>query len=69
MNAPVTKLEFEDGRAVRVVAGGETIECRGVISSLPLSVTTKIAEPGAAGRRARRRRAACATATSSPSRW
>jgi protoporphyrinogen oxidase len=45
MNAPVTKLEFEDGRVVRVLAGGETIEARGVISSLPLSVTTKVAAP------------------------
>jgi protoporphyrinogen oxidase len=47
MNAPVTKLEFEDGRVARVVAGGETIEARAVISSLPLSVTTKIADPEA----------------------
>jgi protoporphyrinogen oxidase len=45
MNAPVTKLEFEDGKVVRVVAGGETIEARAVVSSLPLSVTTKIADP------------------------
>ena len=30
---------------VQVVAGGETIECRGVISSLPLSLTTRIADP------------------------
>jgi protoporphyrinogen oxidase len=45
MNAPVTKVEFVDGRAARVVAGGETIEARGVISSLPLSTTTKIASP------------------------
>ena len=45
MNAPVTKVEFDGNRAVRVLAGGETIECRGVISSLPISVTTKIADP------------------------
>jgi protoporphyrinogen oxidase len=45
MNAPVTKLEFEDGKVVRVLAGGETIEARAVISSLPLTVTTKIADP------------------------
>lgn len=45
MSAPVTKLEFEDGRIARVVAGGETIEARAVISSLPLNLTTQIAEP------------------------
>src|SRR6185436_16977157 len=45
MNAPVTKVIFEGDAAVRVVAGGETIECRGVISSLPLSLTTRIADP------------------------
>ncbi len=45
MNAPVTKLEFEDGRIVRVVAGGETIEARAVVSSLPLAATTAIADP------------------------
>src|SRR5215207_9449333 len=45
MSAPVTKLEFEHGRIARVVAGGETIEARAVISSLPLNLTTKIADP------------------------
>jgi protoporphyrinogen oxidase len=47
LNAPVTKILFEDGRAVGVVAGGETIEAKAVISSLPLMVTTKIADPEA----------------------
>ncbi len=47
MNAPVTKIELEDGRAVRVIAAGETIEAKAVISSLPLSATTKMASPEA----------------------
>jgi protoporphyrinogen oxidase len=47
MNAPVTELQLEDGKVVRVVAGGQTIEARAVISSLPLSVTTSIASPAA----------------------
>ena len=55
MNAPVTKVEFEGGSAVRVVAGGETIECRGVISSLPISRHDEDRRSRAAGRRARRR--------------
>jgi protoporphyrinogen oxidase len=47
MNAPVTGIELEDGSVARVIAGGETIEAKAVISSLPLATTTTIAAPRA----------------------
>jgi protoporphyrinogen oxidase len=47
LNAPVTKLVTEDGRIVKVLAGGETLEPSHVISSLPLRTTVGIAEPEA----------------------
>ena len=43
MNTPVTRLEIEDGRVVAVHAGGERIEPRHVISSLPLRATVGMA--------------------------
>jgi protoporphyrinogen oxidase len=47
LNAPVTRLRFENGRVVEVVAGGETIRPSHVISSLPLRTTVGIADPEA----------------------
>jgi protoporphyrinogen oxidase len=48
MNAPVTRLRFDDAGQVReVVAGGETLTPSYVISSLPLRTTVGIAEPAA----------------------
>jgi protoporphyrinogen oxidase len=47
MNAPVTRILIEDGKVVGVIAGGETIAARAVISSLPLGVTTRITDPEA----------------------
>jgi protoporphyrinogen oxidase len=47
VNAPVTRIELEGGgRVVRVVAGGETIAARAVISSLPLAATVRDAGRG-----------------------
>jgi protoporphyrinogen oxidase len=43
MNTPVTRLEIADGRVVAVHAGGERIEPRHVISSLPLRATVGMA--------------------------
>src|SRR3954462_846649 len=45
LNAPVEELEVRDGRVAAVVAGGERIEPRGVISALPLRATAGIADP------------------------
>ena len=50
LNAPVEKLEVRDGEVVAIEAGGERIEPRDVISSLPLRATV------GHGRRRRRRR-------------
>jgi protoporphyrinogen oxidase len=47
LNAPVTRLRFEGGRVVEVVAGGETLTPSHVISSLPLRTTVGIADPEA----------------------
>jgi protoporphyrinogen oxidase len=47
LETPVTKLEVSGGRVVRVHAGGEVIEPRDVISSLPLRNTVAIADPKA----------------------
>ena len=47
MNTRVTQLDSEDGRVVAVHAGGERVECREVISSLPLRLTVGISEPEA----------------------
>jgi protoporphyrinogen oxidase len=49
LNAPVTRLETEGGRVVRVIAGGETLTPSHVISSLPLRTTVGIASPEAPG--------------------
>ena len=49
LNAPVTRLRIENGRVVELVAGGETLTRRYVISSLPLRTTVGIAEPEAPG--------------------
>src|SRR5207248_3031205 len=48
LNAPVTRLRFDDGRVVEVVAGGETYTPSHVISSLPLRTTREIQELGLA---------------------
>ena len=68
MNTPVDKLEVRDGEIVAIEAGGERIEPRYVISSLPLRATVGMAGAAAPGRGPGRRPAACATATSSPPR-
>ncbi|MGI8623424.1 MAG: FAD-dependent oxidoreductase, partial [Solirubrobacteraceae bacterium] len=47
MNTAVTQLDSEDGRVVAVHAGGERVECREVISSLPLRLTVGISQPAA----------------------
>ena len=47
LNAPVTKILLEDGKAVGVIAGGERIEAKAIISSLPLGLTTSITDPEA----------------------
>jgi protoporphyrinogen oxidase len=47
LNAPVTRLRFDGGRVVEVVAGGETYTPSYVISSLPLRTTVGITEPEA----------------------
>jgi protoporphyrinogen oxidase len=47
LNAPVTRLRFDGGRVVEVVAGGETLTPSHVISSLPLRTTVGISEPEA----------------------
>ena len=49
LNTPVTQLESATAASWRVDAGGERIECREVISSLPLRLTVGITEPAAAG--------------------
>ena len=49
LNAPVTELEVRDGRIVALEAGGERIEPREVISSLPLRATVGLAGAAAAG--------------------
>ncbi len=51
LNAPVTRLRIDpkDGRAVEVIAGGETLTPSYVISSLPLRTTVGIADPDAPG--------------------
>jgi protoporphyrinogen oxidase len=50
LNTPVTRLEIEDGNVVAVHAGGERIETRHVISSLPLRATVGMAGQAAHGR-------------------
>jgi protoporphyrinogen oxidase len=47
LETPVTKLDVENGRVVRVHAGGDVIEPREIISSLPLRNTVAIADPQA----------------------
>src|SRR5689334_12890133 len=49
LNTPVTKLEVRDGDVVAIEAGGERIEPRHVISSLPLRATVGMAGAAAAG--------------------
>jgi protoporphyrinogen oxidase len=49
LNTPVTKLEVRDGEVVAIEAGGERIEPRHVISSLPLRGTVGMAGAAAAG--------------------
>jgi protoporphyrinogen oxidase len=61
LSTPATRIEFEDGVAVRVHTPDEVIETAGIISSLPLRATVEIADPeppaaareGAAGLRYR----------------
>jgi protoporphyrinogen oxidase len=43
LNSPVEDIEIEDGRIVAIEAGGERIEPRHVISSLPLRATVGLA--------------------------
>ena len=45
LETPVTAIEHRDGEVVAVHAGGERIEPRSVISSLPLQATASIASP------------------------
>ena len=47
LGAPVTRLETEGGRVTAVEAGGERIDTRAVISSLPLRAIAGIARPQA----------------------
>ena len=47
LNAPVTRILLEGDRVVGVVAGGEEIPAKAVISSLPLNTTTRITDPEA----------------------
>ena len=48
LDAPVTRLEIEDGRVVEVEAGGETYTLpQEVISSLPLREVVRMARPAA----------------------
>ncbi len=49
LNTPVTRLEVRDGEVVAIEAGGERIEPRHVISSLPLRGTVGMAGAAAAG--------------------
>src|SRR6201996_8872875 len=49
LNTPVTRLEVRDGEVVAIEAGGERIEPRHVISSLPLRGTGGMAGAAAAG--------------------
>jgi protoporphyrinogen oxidase len=49
LNTPITKLEVRDGEVVAIEAGGERIEPRHVISSLPLRATVGMAGAAAAG--------------------
>ena len=49
LNTPVTQLEVRDGEVVAIEAGGERIEPRHVISSLPLRGTVGMAGAAAAG--------------------
>ena len=49
MNTPVDKLEVRDGEIVAIEAGGERIEPRYVISSLPLRATVGMAGAAAPG--------------------
>jgi protoporphyrinogen oxidase len=46
-DAPVRLLRIEDGRVTRLVAGGKVYRPSNVISSLPLSATVELADPGA----------------------
>jgi protoporphyrinogen oxidase len=45
LGTPVERLRIEDGRAVELVADGETLPVGEVISSLPLRTTADIADP------------------------
>ena len=45
--SPVERILLEGGRAVAAVAGGETIPCGEIISSLPLRAVAEMAIPGA----------------------
>jgi protoporphyrinogen oxidase len=47
LEAPVTRIDIRDGRAVAVCAGGRRIECSDVISSLPLRLIAGITDPPA----------------------
>jgi protoporphyrinogen oxidase len=47
LNAPMDRLEIEDGRAVAVHARGERIACADVISSVPLRAVVGMASPQA----------------------
>jgi protoporphyrinogen oxidase len=46
LRTPVEKLHVEDGRVVRVTAGGQDFEASHVISSLPLRNVVGMVEPG-----------------------
>ena len=47
LNAPVTRLQVENGKVLEVIAGGETLTPSHVISSLPLRTTVAITQPEA----------------------
>jgi protoporphyrinogen oxidase len=46
LSTPVERIEVEDGRVVKVVAGGDEYESNYVISSLPLRNVAGMVEPG-----------------------
>jgi protoporphyrinogen oxidase len=45
LDAPVERIDLEGGRAVSVTAGGRTIPCARVISSLPLGALARAVHP------------------------
>ena len=69
LNTPVEKLEIEDGRVTKVVAGGKEYESNYVISLAAAAQHGRHGRRRTPSRRSSPRPRACATATSSPCRW